>query len=96
LPRCRIVLDRAAKSPGFPFVSRYKDVGGEVVYALDVGANGAFSNPRLLAASPHYGFAQSVEDVLPSWRWKIEGGAQPPSCRMPSVHILTFEFTLGR
>ena len=96
LPRCRIVLARNFDNPGFPFVGRFKDFGGEVVYALDVEAGGMFSNARLLVSAPHAGFADSVEDVLTSWRWRIEGNVQPPNCRMPDVHILTFEFTLGK
>lgn len=96
LPRCRIALARNFDNPGFPFVQRFKDFGGEVVYALDVEAGGMFSNARLLVSAPHSGFAESVEDVLTSWRWRIDGGSQPPNCRMPTVHIMTFEFTLGR
>jgi hypothetical protein len=96
LPRCRIALARNFDNPGFPFVQRFRDFGGEVVYALDVEAGGMFSNARLLVSAPHAGFAESVEDVLTSWRWRIDGGAQPSNCRMPDVHIMTFEFTLGK
>jgi hypothetical protein len=94
LPRCRISLARNFDSPGFPFLNRFKDLGGEVIYALDVEAGGLFSNPRLLVAAPHKGFAESVEDVLTSWRWQVDGATT--GCRIPDVHILTFEFTLGK
>lgn len=94
LPRCRVTLARNFDNPGFPFVSRYKDLGGEVIYALNVESGGLFSNPRLLVSAPHAGFAESVEDVLTSWRWRVEGATT--GCRMPDVHILTFEFTLGK
>jgi hypothetical protein len=96
LPRCRIALARNFKQPGFPYQARFKDFGGVVVYALDVEPNGAFSEPRLLVSAPHEGVAQAVEDVISTWRWRIDGGAQPPGCRMPETHILTFEFALGR
>jgi hypothetical protein len=95
LPRCRLVLGRSPKTPGFPFVSRFRDFGGVVTYALEVRPNGAFANPRLLAAAPHADFGGAVQDVVGSWTWRVEG-QQPPACRMPQVHILTFEFAIGR
>jgi hypothetical protein len=96
LPRCRVTLARNFRQPGFPFNSRFKEFGGVAVYALSVEPGGTFSEPRLLVAAPHDGMALAVEDVLGSWRWRIDGGAQPPACRMPETHILTFEFALGR
>lgn len=96
IPRCRIALARNFKQPGFPYQARFKDFGGVVMYALTVEANGVFSEPRLLVSAPHEGVAEAVEDVISTWRWRIEGGAQPPGCRMPETHILTFEFALGR
>ncbi len=96
LPRCRIALARNFKQPGFPFQARFKEFGGVVVYALNVEPNGVFSEPRLLVSAPHEGVAQAVEDVINTWRWRIDGGPQPPGCRMPETHILTFEFALGR
>ncbi len=95
LPRCRITLARNFRDPGFPFESRFKDFGGEVIYALDIDPGGTFTSPQLLATAPHDGFAEAVAGVVTSWRWKIDG-AQPPSCRMPETHILTSEFSLGR
>jgi hypothetical protein len=96
LPRCRIALARNFKQPGFPYQARFKEFGGVVVYALNVEPNGMFSEPRLLVSAPHAGVAEAVEDVINTWRWRIDGGAQPPGCRMPETHILTFEFALGR
>jgi hypothetical protein len=95
LPRCRVSLARNFKQPGFPYNSRFKDFAGEVIYALDVEPDGAFSSPQLLAVAPHDGFAEAVADVVSSWRWKVDGPA-PPGCRLPKTHILTFEFALGR
>lgn len=95
LPRCRISLARNTKTPGFPFVSRFRDFGGVVTYALEVRPDGSFANPRLLAAAPHPDFVRATEDVMKSWTWRIEGTA-PSACRMPQVHILTLEFALGR
>ncbi len=95
LSRCRVTLARNFRDPGFPFQQRFRDFGGEVIYALNVEPDGSFSSPELLAAAPHDGFAEAVADVVTSWRWKVEG-AQPPACRMPVTHILTFEFSLGR
>lgn len=95
LPRCRIVLDRKFDNPGFPFEARYRDLGGEVIYAFKVEPGGSFSNPRVLASAPHAGFARQLGDSFRSWRWRVEGPA-PPNCRMPETHILTFEFGLGR
>ncbi len=96
LPRCRITLAKNFSKPGFPFSSRFKDFGGVVTYALDISPGGLFLNPRLLGVAPHDGLAEEVEDVILSWRWRIEGDVSPPSCRMPQTHILTFEFALGR
>lgn len=96
LPRCRLTLARGAENPGFPFVQRFKDFSGEVIVALDVQPNGGFSNARVLAAAPAPEFAESTLDVVRSWRWRIDGGVQPPACRMPQVHLMTFEFALGR
>jgi len=96
LPRCRITLARNAKTPGFPFVSRFRDFGGVVTYALDVKPDGTFANSRLLAAAPHPDFVRATQDVMGSWRWQGEGGSQPSTCRMPQVHVLTLEFALGR
>ena len=96
LPRCRIGLARETKPPGFPFVSRFKDLAGSVTYAVDVAPNGLLTNPRLLAWAPSAAFVRATEATQSSWRWRVEGDAQPPACRMPQVHILTFEFALGR
>lgn len=96
LPRCRITLARNFRQPGFPFNARFKDFGGVVVYALGVEPGGMFSDPRLLVSAPHDGMAAAVDEVMSSWRWRIDGGPQPPACRMPETHILTFEFALGR
>jgi hypothetical protein len=96
LPRCRIALARGAESPGFPFVSRFKELAGSVTYAAEVSPSGALANPRLLAFAPHAEFVQATQAVQTSWRWRIEGTAQPPACRLPQVHIMTFEFALGR
>lgn len=96
LPRCKIALARGAKTPGFPFVSKFKDFGGSVTFALELAANGTFTNPKLLAAAPHADFVKATEDVMDTWRWKLDGSLKPPFCRMPQVHILTFEFVLGR
>jgi dsDNA-binding SOS-regulon protein len=96
LPRCRVTLARNFRQPGFPFNSQFRDFGGVVVYALSLEAGGVFSEPRLLVSAPHDGMASAVEDVISSWRWRIEGAVQPPACRMPETHILTFEFALGR
>jgi hypothetical protein len=96
LPRCRLTLARGAENPGFPFVSRFKDFSGEVIVALDVQPGGGFANARILAAAPAPDFAEATLDVLRSWRWRIDGAVQPPACRMPQVHVMTFEFALGR
>lgn len=96
LPRCRITLARNSKTPGFPFVSRFRDFGGVVTYALGVRPDGAFDTPELLASAPHPDFVRATEDVMGSWRWQVEGDGSPSACRMPDTHILTFEFTLGR
>ena len=96
LPRCRLTLARNAATPGFPIVSRFKDFDGEVIVALDVQPNGGFSNARILAAAPAPDFAEATLDVVRSWRWRIDGATQPPACRMPQVHLMTFEFALGR
>jgi hypothetical protein len=68
---------------------------GSVTYAVDVAPNGALANPRLMAWAPHVDFVRETQAVQSSWRWRIEG-AQPPACRMPQVHVLTFSFALGR
>ena len=94
-PRCRILLDRKFDSPGFPFDARFRDLGGEVIYAMKVEPNGVLSSPRVLASAPHPGFAERLGDAVKSWRWRIEGYA-PPSCRMPEAHIFTVEFGLGK
>lgn len=95
LPRCRIVLARA-DSPGFPFVSRFKDLAGSVTYAVEVAPNGVLQTPRLMAWAPHADFVRATEAVQSSWRWRIDGAVQPPACRLPQIHIVTFEYALGR
>lgn len=95
LPRCRITLAKTA-SPGFPFVSRFKDFAGQVTYALEVRPDGAFANPRLLAASPSQDFVDATQAVMTSWRWKLDSAQTAASCRMPQVHVLTFSFAIGR
>jgi hypothetical protein len=96
LPRCRITMAKTAASPGFPFVSRFKDFGGVVIYALDVAPNGTFANPRVMAAAPHPDFVEATNDVLFAWRWKLDASQTPSTCRMPQVHVLTFAFAMGR
>lgn len=94
-PRCRIVLAKTS-SPGFPYVARFKELAGQVTYALDVRPDGTFANARLLAASPSEDFVEATQSVMTSWRWKLDAGQTAASCRMPQVHILTFSFTMGR
>lgn len=94
LPRCRISLTREFKNPGFTFEPRFRDLGGEVIYALDVNADGTFSNARPLVSAPHSGFANAMAGLIPGWRWRVDPGQ--PACRTPTTHILTFEFALGR
>lgn len=94
LPRCRISLTREFKNPGFTFEPRFRDLGGQVIYALDVNPDGTFSNARPLVSAPHNGFANAMAGLVPGWRWRVDPGQ--PACRTPSTHILTFEFALGR
>ncbi|RYE01209.1 MAG: hypothetical protein EOP61_11890 [Sphingomonadales bacterium] len=94
LPRCRISLAREFNNPGFTFDPRFRDLGGEVIYALDVMPDGTFSNARPLVSAPHNGFANAMTGLVPGWRWRVDPGQ--PTCRTPSTHILTFEFALGR
>jgi hypothetical protein len=49
-----------------------------------------------MAWAPHPDFVRATEAVQSSWRWRIEGTLQPPACRLPKVHIVTFEYALGR
>lgn len=95
LSRCRISLAKTSP-PGFPFVSRFKDFAGQVTYALDVRPDGAFANPRLLAASPSQDFVDATQAVMTSWRWKLDPSQAAVPCRMPQVHVLTFSFAIGR
>jgi hypothetical protein len=95
LPRCRISMASKISQPGFPYVSRFKDFGGVVIYALRVDPSGAFTNPRLLATAPHDGVAQEIADETRKWRWKLDSGSTA-NCRMPDTHVLTLEFALGR
>ena len=94
LPRCRISLTREFKNPGFTFEPRFRDLGGEVIYALDVRPDGTFANARTLVSAPHNGFANAMAGLIPGWRWRVDPGQ--PACRTPTTHILTFEFALGR
>lgn len=94
LPRCRISLTREFRSPGFTFEPRFRDLGGEVIYALDVRPDGTFANASPLASAPHGGFANTVSSLIPGWRWQVDPGQ--PACRTPATHILTLEFALGR
>lgn len=96
LPRCRIAMAKSAASPGFPFVARFKDFGGVVTYALTVSPDGTFSSPRVMAAAPHPDFVDATGSIVSSWRWKLDAGQTPATCRMPQVHILTFAFAMGR
>ncbi len=94
LPRCRISLTREFRNPGFTFEPRFRDLGGEVIYALDVQPDGTFANVRPLVSAPHSGIANAMTSLIPGWRWRVDPGQ--PSCRTPTTHILTFEFALGR
>ncbi len=96
LLRCRISMAKTNASPGFPFVARFRDFGGAVIYALDVGPNGAFTNPRVLASAPHPDFVEATEAVMSSWRWKLDASQSPATCRMPQVHVTTLAFAMGR
>ncbi|MEQ1781057.1 MAG: energy transducer TonB [Hyphomonadaceae bacterium] len=96
LPRCRITMAKTNAAPGFPFVSRFKEFGGVVTYALDVNPNGTFANPRVMAAAPHPDFVEATQSVMSSWRWKLDASQTPSTCRMPQVHIATFAFAMGR
>lgn len=91
--RCIISLDRAFRSPGFAFEPRFRDLGGEAIYALDLGPDNTFTNARPLTSAPHSGFTAAMPGVIPTLRWKVDG---PQPCRMPTTHVQAFEFALGR
>lgn len=92
-PRCIINLDRPFRSPGFAFEPRFRDLGGEAIYALDLAADGTFTNARSLVSAPHNGFTAAMPGVIPTLRWKVDG---PQPCRMPTTHVIAFPFTLAR
>lgn len=92
-PRCIINLERPFRSPGFAFETRFRDLGGEAVYALDLAADGTFTNARPLVSAPHSGFTAAMPGVIPTLRWKIDG---PQPCRVPTAHVMVFEFALGK
>ena len=68
MPRCRIALARGAESPGFPFVSRFKELAGSVTYAAEVSPNGALANPRLsIVDSAGLTVAENDDDRRKFW-----------------------------
>ena len=96
LPRCRISMTKTNAASGFPFVARFRDFGGVVIYALDVVPNGTFANPRVMASAPHPDFVAATQGGMASWRWKLDPTQSPTTCRMPQVQITTFAFAMGR
>lgn len=81
-PVCRWRAETQPR-PHYPAqAERDLNVGAVVVW-LRFDANGEVAERRVAAAVGGAEFARSVEQVLPQWRFTLDGAA-PPACRVPS------------
>jgi hypothetical protein len=96
LPLCKLSLDTAGVRPKYPKQALTKRLPGYAIYAFEPGEGGAFKSARVLGSAPHDMFAETIEEILPAWKWKMNDKNPADSCRMPTAHIVHFQFDLAR
>jgi TonB family protein len=92
LSQCAIALDMQAVRPRYPRMALSKGLPGYAIYAFEVGEGGAFRSARVLGSAPHESFTETIDEILPTWRWKMRPGAE--GCRMPQQHVVHFVFSI--
>jgi len=93
VPECRISIDTGELRPKYPRMAQSKGLPGYAIYSFEVGEAGAFKSARVLGSAPHESFTETIDEILPAWRWRMNS-EQTGSCRMPQQHVVHFIFSL--
>jgi hypothetical protein len=96
VPVCRIALDTAGVRPKYPKQALTKRLPGYAIYAFEPGEGGKFKSARILGSAPHDMFAETIDEILPAWKWKMSDQNPSSNCRMPTAHVVHFQFDLAR
>jgi TonB family protein len=94
VPICKLSLDTAGVSPKYPRKAASKRLPGFAMYAFDVTEGGKYKSARVLGSAPHEMFTETIDEILPAWKWKMSEKNPPGDCRLPSVHIVAFDFEM--
>jgi len=94
-PVCALGLDMGGVKPKYPKQAMTKRLPGYAVYAFDIDAGGKFKSARVLGSAPHDMFTETIDDILPAWKWRKRQDP-PGGCRMPTVLVVDFAFEIKR
>lgn len=92
VPVCRIRMDLNGKRPEYPAKAQSKRLPGYAIYVFELGENGALASGRVLGSAPHEAFNETIEEVMPAWRWKMADGQLEATCRRPDKLVVHFMF----
>ena len=95
IPVCDIDLDTAGVRPKYPALAKAKALPGFAIYAFEVGEQGKFKSARVLGSAPHEMFTETVDEILPAWKWKMNPESSP-GCRLPAIYVVNFDFEIRR
>jgi hypothetical protein len=95
VPVCRVGVDTRGRTPKYPSPALSKRLPGYAIYAFDTGDKGALKSGRVLGSAPHESFSETIDEIMPAWRWKMSPGPQPPNCRIPETFVVHFIFNFG-
>lgn len=92
---CNLNLDLGGVRPKYPRQAAAKALPGYAIYAFDVGDDGKFKSARVLGSAPHDMFVETVDEILPSWKWKMSPRNATADCRRPTVFVVDFVFQIA-
>jgi hypothetical protein len=95
-PVCDLSLDMGGVRPTYPRQALTKRLPGYAIYAFDVGESGKFKSARILGSAPHDMFTETIDEILPAWKWKLSEGNLSADCRMPQILVVDFLFQMKR
>jgi hypothetical protein len=96
IPPCDLTLDTAGVRPKYPKLALTKRLPGYAIYAFDIAEDGQFKSARVLGSAPHDMFTETIDEILPAWKWKMSDRNSSNNCRTPEVLIVDFVFEVRR
>lgn len=93
VPVCDIGVDQNKTPLKYPRMAESKGLPGYAIYAFGMGEGGKLTSAKVLGSAPHESFTETIDQIQPSWRWKVKEGS-PADCRMPQQFLVHFVFEM--